>query len=68
MIYVQLFLSNKWCSILNVTLMVIVHKIFIHSKLNEHWLYEDLLLTRLHSSCIYIHDNNPPLVLYFNEL
>ena len=49
MSYVHLFLSNKWCNLLNIIVLVIMHKIFIYNKDNEHLSYENLLMTKLYS-------------------
>ena len=50
--YVHLFLSNKWCNLLNITVLVIMHRIFIYNKDNKHLSYENLLMTRSHPSCM----------------
>ena len=64
MSYVHLFLRNKWCIPLNITVLVIMHGIFIYDKDNEHLSYENLLMTKLYSSYLAtIHFS-----LYFNEL
>ena len=64
MSYVHLFLSNKWCNLLNITVLVAMHRIFTYNKDNKHLSYKNLLMTRSHSSCIItIHSS-----LYFNEL
>ena len=47
--YVHLFLSNNWCNLLNITVLVIMHRIFIYNKVNDYLSYENLLMTRLYS-------------------